>query len=506
MKKLIALLLCTAMVLSFTACSSEPSAEELEAYTDMIVNGDYLFPNDGSAEVASSAAALNAQEIYSKLTYTPEMFRGSYRILGGKEGEKAYASEMSYIDFETEYAHKLTAIPYQLVAGAENLNHIITNDRNHDWLRAYFYTENGNLTYMLCAYTVSGNTITLQPIDSETYSYDSETGRLRYSLQDQTMTYNFSFRGMELTLSDGKQSVKLYCNMWPGKDKPLISTEGYCRTDSPVIPGMDSIWVYWNDEESSIRLQNEDGYYVYDAAAKMTHDGLMTITIPRGSDKWTGQFVYFNCGRDGLVLTDGQAVYYYTDTYGSRYANQMGGNISIEEMDKLADMDQAKLEEILSKRTSLLDDLSAAYEQAGLQVTVNRETGEIVLDSTVLFGVDETQISDEGKAFLNQFMKIYTDMVFSETYSGFVSRILIQGHTDTNGSYEMNLTLSQARADSVRDYCLSSECGMDAHLEALTSMLLAQGYSYDNPILDAEGNVDKDASRRVSFLFLIDLE
>jgi chemotaxis protein MotB len=169
-------------------------------------------------------------------------------------------------------------------------------------------------------------------------------------------------------------------------------------------------------------------------------------------------------------------------------------------------MDQDKLDDILSKRSSMLDDLSSAYEQAGLQITVNRETGEVMLDSAVLFGVDETQISDEGKEFLKQFMQIYTDVVFSEPYSGFVSKILIQGHTDTNGSYEMNQALSQARADSVRDYCLSSECAVEAHMEQLQTMLLAQGYSYDNPILDAEGNVDMDASRRVSFLFLIDLE
>lgn len=506
MKKRFALLLCAAMLLALTACSSGPSKKEQEEHIKMITEGDYLFPNDGSAELYSPGEELNAEEIYRNLTYTPEMFYGDYRILGGKEGEKAYAAEMSYIDFKTEYAQMLTAIPFQLKAGPENLSHIITNADDHHWLRAYYYTESGNLTFMLCAYTVSGHTITLQPLDEETYSYDSETGRLRYSLREETITYEFSFRGMELTLSNGSQSLKLYSNMWPSEDKPLVSADGYCRAGSPMIPGIDYIEVHWSDGKSRVYTQNPEGKTAYGAAAKMSSDGLFTITVPEGVNRWTGQFVYFNCGWDGLILTDGNTTYYYTDTYGSRYADQMGSNISVEEIDKLAFMDQGTLDDILSKRSSMLDDLSSAYEQAGLQITVNRETGEVMLDSAVLFGVDETQISDEGKEFLKRFMQIYTDVVFSEPYSGFVSKILIQGHTDTNGSYEMNQALSQARADSVRDYCLSSECGVDAHLEALSSMLLAQGYSYDNPILDAAGNVDMDASRRVSFLFLIDLE
>ena len=42
----------------------------------------------------------------------------------------------------------------------------------------------------------------------------------------------------------------------------------------------------------------------------------------------------------------------------------------------------------------------------------------------------------------------------------YVSEIIIEGHTDTNGSYIYNLELSQQRAFSVAKYCLTESNGI----------------------------------------------
>lgn len=97
-------------------------------------------------------------------------------------------------------------------------------------------------------------------------------------------------------------------------------------------------------------------------------------------------------------------------------------------------------------------------------------------------------------------------MCFDDKYKDFVSTILVEGHTDTSGGYDMNLKLSQDRADSVKNFCLSNEGGVaDKYLSLLSVSLKSVGYSYDKPIYDSNGNVDMDASRRVSFRFLISL-
>ena len=90
-----------------------------------------------------------------------------------------------------------------------------------------------------------------------------------------------------------------------------------------------------------------------------------------------------------------------------------------------------------------------------------------------------------------------------EKYRDYVSEIIIEGHTDTNGSYIYNLELSQQRAFSVAKYCLTESNGIisSTDVELLRSVLTANGKSYSNPIYKEDGSVDLEASRRVEILF-----
>ena len=82
---------------------------------------------------------------------------------------------------------------------------------------------------------------------------------------------------------------------------------------------------------------------------------------------------------------------------------------------------------------------------------------------------------------------------------------MVEGHTAPveGGTYESGLPLSQERANNVKNYCMSSETGVD--VSKLAANLEAVGYSNSKPIKDASGNVDMAASRRVSFRFVINL-
>ena len=136
-----------------------------------------------------------------------------------------------------------------------------------------------------------------------------------------------------------------------------------------------------------------------------------------------------------------------------------------------------------------------------------RQRGLKLLDSAILFDTDESVVSDEGKEFLTEFLPIYTSVIFDKKYKGFVSKIMVEGHTDTEGSYEYNEKLSQDRADNVKDFCKSGESGISAEVQnTFNSMVESKGYSFDRPIKDSNGNIDMDASRRVTFRFLINLD
>ncbi|MCK4233891.1 OmpA family protein, partial [candidate division WOR-3 bacterium] len=69
----------------------------------------------------------------------------------------------------------------------------------------------------------------------------------------------------------------------------------------------------------------------------------------------------------------------------------------------------------------------------------------------------------------------------------------IQGHTDSVGSDAYNLKLSDARANSVRDYLIRVH-----HIEA--SRLFAHGYGESRPIADNSTDEGRAQNRRVDFL------
>ena len=153
-----------------------------------------------------------------------------------------------------------------------------------------------------------------------------------------------------------------------------------------------------------------------------------------------------------------------------------------------------------------MDDLVKAFRDAGISVTVNSATGELAVDSAVLFGGDSAALTSDGKSFLNRFIEVYTTTAFSEKYKGFISKTMLEGHTApvAGSTEESSMALSRERAENVRDYCISSETGVD--ISSLSAAFEAVGFADSKPIIDDNGNVDMAASRRVSFRFIIDLD
>ena len=172
-------------------------------------------------------------------------------------------------------------------------------------------------------------------------------------------------------------------------------------------------------------------------------------------------------------------------------------------------MDGDTLTLLLEKKEDLLDDLTAAFAAAGIKVEVNRDNGELAMDATVLFGGDSAVLTDQGKDFLNKFIAAYAKIACSDKYRDFIRSTAVEGHIAPvpGVSYEDGLPLSEERAGNVLDYCLSAEAGLGAdEANTLKTKLSAVGFSNLRPVMKADGTPDMDASRRVSFRFLINLD
>ncbi len=164
---------------------------------------------------------------------------------------------------------------------------------------------------------------------------------------------------------------------------------------------------------------------------------------------------------------------------------------------------QAQLEEIIGVKKKIIADLSDAFANSDLSISVDEKTGAIIMDSSVLFDYDSAYLSVEGMRTLEDFLPAYFDVVLSDEYKGYVSEIIIEGHTDTAGIYDYNLTLSQERAAAVANYCLGEYQDMfsGSMADSVRDILSVSGRAWSDPIYDANGYVDDDASRRVEVKF-----
>ena len=192
----------------------------------------------------------------------------------------------------------------------------------------------------------------------------------------------------------------------------------------------------------------------------------------------------------------------------------------VEEMDALqallllqqADLDTAKqrlqdqqvqINDLAGIRTTIIHDLSQSLTAANLKATVDPVNGDIVLNSSVFFETNRSVIRPEGKELLDRFIPVYLSVLMSPEYASSVGEIIIEGHTDSQGSYESNLKLSQDRALQVALYCLNLPSLTDTQRKSLQQIMTAKGRSESDLIMDANGNEDPEASRRVEFKFSI---
>ena len=162
-----------------------------------------------------------------------------------------------------------------------------------------------------------------------------------------------------------------------------------------------------------------------------------------------------------------------------------------------------QLDKLVGVRAELVSSLINALAASNLSGASVDDSGAIVFDTSMMFDTNKYTLKDVGKAFLDSFIPSYLSVLMSEEYAPYVSQIIIEGHTDTSGSFLNNMTLSQNRANAVLAYILSDEfTGIPlASKKRLEQIVTVNGRSYSDPVYRADGTVDMNASRRVVIKF-----
>ena len=117
----------------------------------------------------------------------------------------------------------------------------------------------------------------------------------------------------------------------------------------------------------------------------------------------------------------------------------------------------------------------------GAEVTRVGEVIKITFDSGLLFAVNESSLSNAAQANLDDLAN--TLLKYDDT------EVLIEGHTDADGSDDLNQNLSEARAKSVDRYLIQK--GLKP------SRMTTVGYGETQPIADNGSEQGKTQNRRV---------
>ena len=126
---------------------------------------------------------------------------------------------------------------------------------------------------------------------------------------------------------------------------------------------------------------------------------------------------------------------------------------------------------------------NAKVERVGEAIRVN-------FDSGILFAVNSAELSANAKKDIEKLARSLKENTGTN--------VIIEGHTDNTGSYELNQRLSERRAEAVAAYARS--LGVEG------SRLQAKGYSYDQPIADNSTAEGRQQNRRVEIIIIANEE
>lgn len=162
---------------------------------------------------------------------------------------------------------------------------------------------------------------------------------------------------------------------------------------------------------------------------------------------------------------------------------------------------KSELQDIIGIRTDIIGELQTRFSNSSMKV--DAQTGSITFSSDVLFRYNSATLTPESKTTLKEIIPMYLGVLLQENFRPYIAEIIIEGHTDTDGDYQSNMTLSYNRANSVAKFCMDDANGLtESQIDTLQKLMTVNGRSFSNPIYQVNSSVvDMEASRRVEIKF-----
>lgn len=180
--------------------------------------------------------------------------------------------------------------------------------------------------------------------------------------------------------------------------------------------------------------------------------------------------------------------------------------LEIEALRKQEDADKLKQElentkEMIHKLASVKTVVIQMLQtKLGNKIAVNPKDGTLSIAGNILFDQDEYTLKSDAKVALKGVLNEYIDVLMNEKeIKDNLERIIIEGHTNSDGEYLHNLELSQKRALEVMKFILTLQPKLEKDLKVF---IAASGRSDTDLVYENNSSVeDKLASRRIEIKF-----
>lgn len=150
--------------------------------------------------------------------------------------------------------------------------------------------------------------------------------------------------------------------------------------------------------------------------------------------------------------------------------------------------------------------ISGELKKENIAVDIDKMTGDLKISDVELFELSSWELSEHGKKLLDKLAPIYIDSIFADKeLAEQIQYIYIQGHTDSqmfagitskDEQFLKNMELSLKRANAVAEYIFKTNYNRK-YSEQFRKIVVVEGKSYNEPVLNENGIEDFDKSRRV---------
>ncbi|MGN0031998.1 MAG: flagellar motor protein MotB [Candidatus Gastranaerophilaceae bacterium] len=150
--------------------------------------------------------------------------------------------------------------------------------------------------------------------------------------------------------------------------------------------------------------------------------------------------------------------------------------------------------------------ISNELKKENIDVDIDKMTGDLKISDVELFELSSWELSPKGKKLLDKLAPIYINSIFADKeLAEQIQYIYIQGHTDSqmfagvtskDEQFLKNMDLSLKRANAVAEYIFKTNYNK-AYADQFRKIVVVEGKSYNEPVLNEKGIEDYDKSRRV---------